>query len=216
MRLGKTWHLGSDREHPDFLVTEDEHLFGLEVCEIFTGSQGRSGSTMKKNESDIQRTIEALRQEYEAISNIPLTVKLVGKMCAVNLATIVPALVGEQLGDKPVGHHVVLDGRNGLRAYITKALRPDWYSINDRVGWVDRDPMPRIEEAVGEKANKLPQYRKAAGLDIRLLLIADRFNNSGKLRLEQQCTLDFRGFRVVYFYSRPESVIIFDCAGNAA
>ena len=74
--LGKSWSLGADREHPDFLVTEGEHQFGLEVCEIFTGQQNRHGSVDKRGESDTQRAINAVRTEYEAISNVPLTVKL--------------------------------------------------------------------------------------------------------------------------------------------
>lgn len=42
--LGKTWCLGLDRENPDFIVSEGEKQFGLEVCEIFTGAQSRAGS----------------------------------------------------------------------------------------------------------------------------------------------------------------------------
>ena len=76
--MNKTWSLGPDREHPDFLVTEGAQQFGLEVSEIFTGRQDRAGSAMKEKESKAQRAVDALRREYEAITNIPLIVKLVG------------------------------------------------------------------------------------------------------------------------------------------
>lgn len=63
---------------------------------------------------------------------------------------------------------------------------------------------------------KLARYREAAGPDIRLLLVADRICNSGKLMLDEGTALDVQGFQVVYFFSYPESVTIFDCTGNIA
>jgi hypothetical protein len=66
--LGKTWILEADREHPDFIVTEGEQRFGLEVCEIFIGHQDQAGSVMKRTESRIHRQFEALRREYESLT----------------------------------------------------------------------------------------------------------------------------------------------------
>lgn len=213
-RLGKLWRIGADREHPDFVVTEGEQQFGLEVCEIFTGQEDRSGSIAKKEESDTQWTINNIRNEYEAVENVPLVVKFVGNMCAKNMAKATPALVAENLAAKPLGHHVILDLETGihprLRVHVTKALRADWFSVNDRVGWVDYNPMARIAAIVGKKSQKLPRYKNAAGEDIRLLVIADRIYNSGKLALENQATLDRKGFRTVYFFSYPESILIFE------
>jgi hypothetical protein len=177
---------------------------------FFTGGQGSAGSALKRTESHTHQTIESLRREYEAIANIPLTVKFVGSLSAKNMAMVVPALLAESLENKPLRHRFVLDTRDGLRVHVTKARRPDWFSVNDRVGWVDRDPMPRIADAVAQKSGKLAEYKNAAGPDIRLLLIADRFSNSGKLRLEGSLPLHLQGFRIVYFYSRPEAVTVFD------
>jgi hypothetical protein len=81
--------------------------------------------------------------------------------------------------------------------------------MKDRVGFVDRDPMPRIAAEVKKKSGKLPQYRQAADSDIRLLIVADRINNSGKLTLEEQASLDLLGFTVVYFFPYPEEVTVF-------
>jgi hypothetical protein len=212
--MGKTWTIGPDREHPDFLVTEGAQQFGLEVCEIFAGQQGRAGSAMKEMESHGQQTVDALRREYEAISNIPLVVKLVGDVCAENLALVVPALVAEDLASKPVSYQAKIDLNTGLRAglrvYVTKAFRPNWFSMKDRVGFVDLDPMPRIVAEVKKKSEKLPQYRQEVGSDIRLLIVADHINNSGKLMLEEQASLDMMGFQEAYFLPYPESVIVFD------
>jgi len=212
--LHMTWNLGPDREAPDFLVTEGTHQFGLELSEIFTGRQSpRSGSAMKTTESNMARTVDALRSEYEAIANIPLRVHLVGNMCAENLALVVPALVAEDFASKPVAHRVKLVPNTGLRAglsiHVTKALRPEWFSGNDRVGWVDHDPMRRIAAAVAEKSKKLLQYQQAVGTDIRLLVFADQIYNSGKLRLRERIPLNLQGFQAVYFLSYPEKVVVF-------
>lgn len=211
--LQKTWNLG-DREQPDFVVTEGTEQFGIEVCEVFTGPQSRDGSAMKKMDSNTARTIDALRREYESILNIPLRVKLVGDACADNLALVVPALVAGDFASKPIGHQAVIAPHTGLRAglrvYVTKALRREWFSVNDRAGWVDHDPMPRIAAAVTEKSKKLLQYQQAVGTDIRLLVVADRINNSGRLTLKGQSALNLQGFRTVYFFSYPENVTIFD------
>jgi hypothetical protein len=77
-RLGVAWNLGPDREHPDFVITEEEHKFGLEVSEIFMGPQGQLGSTAKAIELNAQSHINRLRQEYEAITAVCLRVQLVG------------------------------------------------------------------------------------------------------------------------------------------
>jgi hypothetical protein len=209
-RLGKTWDLGPDREHPDFLVTEDAQQFGLEVSEIFMGPQSRAGSAMKEMESNTQRAVEALRHEYEAIANTPLRAQFVGDMGAENMASIVPAFIEEDLPSKPIGHHVVIDTGKGLRVHVTKAFRPEWFSVNHRVGWVDRFPIKRIAEAIEKKAKELPRYREAVGANIRLLIVADRIHNSGKFMLEETTALDLRRFQAVYFFPYPETVIVFD------
>jgi hypothetical protein len=190
--LGKTWTIARDCEHPDFIVTGGAQQFGLEVCEMFTGRQGRAGSAMKERESHGQRAVDALRREYEAITSIPLTVKLVGEVSPENLALVVPALVAQDLATKRMAYQAKIDLNTGLRAglrvYVTKALRANWYSMKDRVGFLDRNPMPRIAGEVKNKTGKLPQYRQTVGSDIRLLVVADHINNSGKLMLEEHAS----------------------------
>jgi hypothetical protein len=213
--LGVAWSLGPDQESPDFIVNDAVQAFGLEVCEIFTGPQNRAGSSMKRSESIIQRDLNRLRLEYEATNHIPLIVKFVGNLSTDNMASIVPALVAEDIASKPIGHHIVIDHDNGLRVHVTKSFRPDWYSINHRVGWVDRNPVERISDVIKNKAKELPRYRMA-GTDIRLLVVADRMHNSGKLMLNQHVTFDLHGFSVVYFFSYPESVAVLLSAATAA
>jgi hypothetical protein len=218
--LGKSWNFGNDREHPDFVVTESGKQFGLEVTKIFMGPQSHSGSTLKAKESTTQRIVTALQREYEAIANVPLIVKFVGDMQADNLATVVSALLAQDLPSKQTGYHFVHDTsivhhtRPRLRVHVTKGLRPNWYSVDDRVGFVDRNPHGIIATAIGKKANELMRYRNAAGDDIRLLLVADQISNSGKLLLKKGSQFDFHGFKAVYFFPYPEAVIILNNASD--
>jgi hypothetical protein len=119
-----------------------------------------------------------------------------------------------KLPAKPFGHQdkfVVDEGEAKLSVYVTRALRANWFCVNDRVGRVDSNPIDRIAEAIEDKAAKLPRYKKCTGLDdIRLLVVANRIMNSGKLTLEKCPALDLRGFRIVYFFSYPESVTAFE------
>jgi len=207
--LGKTWILEADCEHPDFIVTEGGQRFGLEVCQIFTGQRDNSGSAMKRAESGIRRQLEAFRRQYEAVTPTALRVQVVGHLSPENMATIVPALIAEDLGSKPVGHHLVIDQDNGLRLHVTKEFRPEWFSVNHRVGWVDRNPLQIVVDAIKKKSIELARYHATAGPDVRLLLVADRMHNSGKLVLCDATPLLTEGFRVVYLFSYPESVAIF-------
>lgn len=81
--------------------------------------------------------------------------------------------------------------------------------MGDRVGWVDNNPIGRINEAINKKSKKLPAYKKCSRLDdICLMIIADRYMNSGKLSLEKHHPFDAKGFHTVYFFSYPENIRI--------
>jgi len=212
--LGKTWTLGPDRKRPDFLVTEGTQKFGLEVSEVFAGLQNRAGAVTKKKESETQKAVSNLQTEYENITNTPLRVRLLGDICTKNIAKVVPALVDEDFVSKPICHQAEIRLDHGFKVYVTKALRAEWFCVNDRVGWVNHDPKQRVVDAIKKKSEKLKQYKEAVGSDIHLLLVADRTFNSGRLMLKEGVALDTRGFRFVYFFSYPESVIVFDCTSN--
>jgi hypothetical protein len=79
---------------------------------------------------------------------------------------------------------------------------------------VDRSPYRIIADAIEKKAKEMARYKQAAGSDIRLLLVADRINNSGKLALSEGAEFDFQGFNAVYLFPYPEDVIVLDSAGR--
>ncbi len=214
--LVKTWDI-EDHERPDFIVTEGEQKFGLEVRQIFKGKKGRKGSQLRKNEAEKQRAIDALRHEYEGKEDLQLVVKFLGNMCDENMKKVVPKLLEMNLSNKPIQYQenftVEIEpwGPTPLNIYVTRAFRPRWYSVDDGVGWVDRNPIKSIKKAVKKKSKNLTSYKLSSGLDdIRLLIVADRIKNSGKLELVEKPELNTRGFQFVYFFSYPESVITWD------
>ena len=163
------------------------------------GPQNHAGSALKNNpKSMTQRSVNALRFEYEAITNIPLHVRCVGDMGANNMATVIAALVRKTwYPSRPaIGLSLLPNTCNGLRVHVTKAFRSDWYSVNNRVGFVNRDPRKMIADAIEKKSKALTRSQALAGPDIRLLLVADRFHNSGKLMLEERTAFDFDGFQL--------------------
>jgi hypothetical protein len=82
-------------------------------------------------------------------------------------------------------------------------------------GRVDRKPNKRIEDEIKKESEKLLTYKKAVGPDIRLLIVADRLYNSGKLMIEGQPRWDLRGFQTVYFFSYPDTIKVCSREHNA-
>ena len=120
-------------------------------------------------------------------------------------------LVALDLPSKLLAYHAVIEKRPGLEAglklFVTKSLRSNWFSVNDQVGWVMRNPKSIIATEIEKKSKNLPQYKAVAGDDIRLLLVADRIKNSGKIAPQPEGAFEFRGFKAVYLYPYPEDAV---------
>jgi hypothetical protein len=212
--LGGAWSFDQSSERPDFIVGEAGHRFGLEVTDVFMGSQTSRGSSMKASESKTQKVVSAMQRTYEAAADVPLHVRFVGIMDSGNMAKVLPALLAEDFPSKPLAYQTAIDTGSGLRVHVTKGLRSNWYSVNNRVGFVDRNPKAIIEAAIAKKAQELAVYQKAAGADVRLLLVADRIHNSGKLAADlAEGTINTHGFSAVYFFPYPENVVSLHHAG---
>jgi len=205
--LNADWRIIAADEGPDFIIEERGRQFGLELTDIFVGPQGAAGSTLKREESKTQRLLDGLRLEYETVVPIPLHVKFVGRVEAETLAPVVQSLLDLDLAAKPVAFQTVIDTKLGLRVHVTKSLRTEWISVMDRVGWVNGNPIQIIVDAIETKSRKLFDYRTAAGPDVRLLLVANAIQNSGKLRLNEEHGFDLCGFEAVYLFPYPEDVI---------
>jgi hypothetical protein len=209
--LGEGWIIREERDPPDFIISEGDHQFGLDVAEIFVGKQSARGSIMKRDESETHNVLNALRLQYETQTDTNINVKFVGRIAPDTLADVVSDLVALDLPSKPLAYRTVIEKRPGLEAglklFVTKSLRPDWFSVNDQAGWVTRNPESIIAAEIEKKSKKLPQYKAVAGDDIRLLLVADRVKNSGKMAPQVEGGFDFHGFKAVYLFPYPEDAI---------
>ena len=203
------WVVGEDRESPDFIIIEGGCQFGLEVSELFLGREGRKGAAKKAGESFHQEAIEHYRKIYEGERDIPLCVRILGNVNDETMDELLVCLLRHDFEAMSLGDQIVIQPKDHFKAYATKGLRNWWFRVDDRVGMVNTDPMPIIEDRVARKSENLRRYQEAAGEDVRLLLVANRIVNSGKLKLVENTPIDTRGFRGVYFLSYPESVTIF-------
>ena len=207
--LDVSWTVGEDREIPDFIVTEGDRQFGLEVSEVFIGHVGRKGSERKAEESIHQETIDRYREMYVAEKDVPLCVRILGPVTDETMGELLGHLLQHDFESMRPGNQIIVQPSDQFKVYVTRALRNWWFRVNDRVGMVNMNPMPIINARVAMKSRRLTSYQEAAGDDVRLLLVAKRILNSGKLKLVDQSAIDMRGFKTVYFLSYPESVTVF-------
>ena len=214
-QLGAVWSLGPDRESPDFLITEALQHFGMEVHEVFSGKKIRAGSERKKREGETQQIIDRVRRKFERSERISLNVSIRGRVSDESLDELLTYLIRVDFAGKQVGYSTRVVTCSGLRVQVTKGFRAEWFSVDDRVGWVDTDAERHIAAALNKKSERLPYYR-AVNPDIRLLLYTDQIHNSGKLRLSQEVHINTQEFRFVYFLPYPGPFVVFDSAYNTA
>ena len=203
------WQILEERESPDFLVADGFNRFGLEVTEVFKGSVGKKGARLKEAESLNQRTIDTFRQLHAENGGPPLRIQILGNVDDQTMTGLVTELAAHDITSMSLTEQITVETAH-LKAFVTRALRADWHSVDDRVGLVIRNALPVIQQAVSDKAARLNEYKDAVGDDVRLLLVARRTRASGMLEVNQDATLDPCGFRTVYFFAYPEGVKSFD------
>jgi len=209
--LGVGWTIFEERDPPDFIIADGDNHFGLDVADVFAGSQDEHGSQTKRAESDTQKLLNNLRRQYEAEANVNLCVKFLGRLAPDTLAKVVPELVALDLAAKPLAYQTTIEIQVGfeapLKLFVTKGSRSEWFAMGDRVGFVTRNPDPIIAAEIAKKGKKLAQYKSLVGNDVRLLLVANRIPNSGKIGAKTESAFDFSGFSAVYFFPYPEDAI---------
>lgn len=210
--LGVGWTIHEEHDPPDFIIADgDHHHFGLDVADIFVGDQNERGSMMKRGKSETQQALNALRLQYEAKTGINLIVKFLGRIAPDTLGMVVTELVALDLASKPLAHQTTAEILVGfeapLKLFVTRSERSNWFSVGDQVGWIVQRPEEIVAAEIEKKGKKLLQYRSVAGDDVRLLLVADRIKNSGKIAHEVEGAFDFHGFNAVYLFPYPENAI---------
>jgi len=167
----------------------------------------RKGSRARAGESQRERWLSGLRQDYEKRVSVTLDLKFLGTPTDAAYSSIMAALIDEGFAEKPLAHRMERAVYGG-KVWATKALRPTWRFMKDSVGWVSRDAAI-LQNAIDKKAANLDEYRKACS-DVRLLVVANRLLNSGKLAIDDGAAPNLCGFDVVYFLSHPIEIRVFD------
>jgi len=206
LKLGEEWTL-EPRESPDFIVTSAEQRFGLEVTDAYIGPKTKKGAVERAKESANHKWLTAIRRRYEAAGGVGLHVRYHGAVDKAAADELLQALLDARL--ETVSQFARLD-RFELthgKAYVHTTPNVYWMMLDDRVGWVSQDG-GYLQREIDLKAKKLAKYR-AVCADIRLLVVANRIYNSGKLQLEDDFRPDLRGFDAVYFFSYPSSLTAF-------
>ncbi len=203
--LGVTWQFES-REGPDFIVTAEGHRFALEVTQVHVGAASRRGSHSRFVESANANWLRSINEEFQQTSSSKLDVKFLGEATDIARASLLTALRRERFDEKPVLHKMEAEVCGG-KVWATKGPRARWTFLKDRVGWVSRDG-DFWNTAIAKKATKLPDYRRVQE-DVRLLVIADRTANSGKLLIDDAFQPDICGFDAVYLFSYPSEIKVF-------
>lgn len=206
LKLDEPWDLFS-RERPDFRVTSTADEFGLEVTECHIGPESGKGSSWRAAEGNNTKVLEAARRKYERATGISLNLKYLGPVNQTAMDELVNALQKVAF-DRPedLAKSTEIGFASG-KAWAHRATNPHWIVVRDGVGWVSRNE-EYLQREIDKKARKLPIYREAYS-DIRLLVVANRIHNSGKLILEERFRPNLRGFNAVYFFSYPERVTPF-------
>lgn len=206
LKLGEEWEL-EHREAPDFIVTSSGHRFGLEVTQCHVGPKTRKGSLEREKESANHKWLTAIRRRYEAGGGVGLDVRYRGEVAAKAAEELLQRLIDARFEARSPFDSLDRLNLTNATAYVHRTPNTHWMMLDDRVGWVSRDGS-FLQREIDRKAKKLPKYREACD-DIRLLVVADRIHNSGKLQLEDGFRPDLRGFNAVYFFSYPSSVTAF-------
>jgi hypothetical protein len=203
LELNESWDLSS-REVPDFAVKSPTGQFGLEVTECQIGQQSKRGSIRRAEEGKNRKLLNEARQKYESSTGICLNLKYLGPVNDLAMEELLRALQEASLGMLEGFAPSVMITLPSGKASIHRSTNSSWIAIRDRAGWISRDGK-FLQREIDKKARKLAKYRETFS-DVRLLVVADRIQNSGKLNLEEGFRPHLHGFDAVYFLSYPDSV----------
>lgn len=189
---------------PDLIVTTASENFGLEVRRIFSDEKKTGGSPKKEDEQNRQEKVKKLADDFYAKSNFTIKVDFLGNIDQDDKLLNAIIDVAQRLLEFEQER---IEAYDNCVVYVTKL--PDqfgqykrWTYVSDKVGWVRNIDANFIEKFIIEKAKKLPKYA-AKITDVRLLLVSNRINNSGKCRLENNIVCNTYGFKEVYYLSYP-------------
>lgn len=211
VRMKLTWVIVEQREAPDFVIQDADARFGLEVTRILSGDLG-SGSPARKKEADGEKIVDRIRQAYELRTNTTIDVTFPTRPEQQHVTRFIDALIALEMDSREIGATVKLAiGPDGRAISARRSFHPVWKVADDAVGWVDKRGQAMLQNAVVSKARKISAYQLSSGLhDIRLLVVADRMLNSGKIVVSEEAIIDTCGFSTIYFFSYPVQALLWE------
>ncbi|MDH4226257.1 MAG: hypothetical protein OEV59_00685 [Deltaproteobacteria bacterium] len=199
----------NEKEWPDLVVKSDKGEFGLEVRHIFS-DESDSGSIKKQSESKSRGVVEELANAYYRSEDklaVPIKAQFLGDID--NEEELLSCIVENVKGMAEL-EQKRCEPYKGCVVYIRRLpdmwkKEREWVYVPDKVGWVRTVDRVSVESIIREKAENLPKY-KMHMKDVRLLLVADRMFDSGKIYFPSDFSCDIGGFKVVYCFSYPENI----------
>lgn len=207
--LGESWEISASHDEenwPDLIVRHQGEVFGVEVREIFS-DEARKGSRMKSDERFNIKALAAIAEMYYQQSGSPIRVNTLGSLEEKEQILLALRATSEPLQELEQARVEV--GRDCI-AYVrrlpeTFGKYTRWTHVADRAGWVRNLDSFFIEEKIAEKAAKLKKYQRYHN-EVRLLLVANRVYNSGRMSFTNVIPADGQGFAEVYLLSYPDAV----------
>ncbi len=205
-RIGTGYLNLEERESPDFILSDGDGQFGLEVAQVFR-DQGSAGSPSKAAESRRVQYLRRVASVYYSRSGLPVLVSAdVPDRFDVETGALADQLKAERPADPWARSQFTIRGAT----FHLVSLPPEagqyrrWVCINNSVGWQGCLTANDVEPVISDKASKLTEYRKAI-LRVELLLVVDVTRTSGMVRWRDGTPFPgAQGFDAVHLYFHPD------------
>lgn len=211
-----------ERETPDFLIRHEQKLIGVEITELFV-DECSVGGTLQAQESITARIVNRAQALYREAGGSPAHVSVCFST-AYDLRPLHRDRVASMLSSFVLDLGLTLWQRVDWRPDTLTSLLPPQISFihalgvpsHDmghwsvaRAGWASPLTDNKLNERIGEKAKRLPQYSAIAD-ETWLLLVADRSRPSqlfSRSETLNACTIRSPFSRTFYF-GYPERDIV--------
>ena len=214
----------AETERPDFLVSGESHITGIEVVRYLRGQgKDRGGSADRRNETLRQQIADEARCEFESSHSDPLMVHFLlhsdrhlRKAAVPDIAARAAKIVGQYkpqilFGRIRIAGNELLD--TALQAFVnsisvTRVRNKQqalWSSID--AGFVSV-PASELQELIASKNAKVPDYLQRCD-EVWLLIVANGGYISSTAELPEDVQdANFRSlFHRILFYDRPNERI---------
>lgn len=209
-----------EREAPDFLVSYDGQVVGIEVTELFVPP--REGTTLQAHESLTSRIVQRARADYQRQGGPPMHVSIgftprcdLGGTNRDNLSKALvdflaahPLAQWERLHWQPDDSWQLPDEIAFVHALGVPDQEFAHWAV-PRAGWVHPLTAALLQASIDKKASRIETYRSATA-ESWLLIVADRTNPSQLFDAGEQlngCALR-SPFDRTYYYGYPESTVL--------